>query len=114
MAYYNNLIFTNHALQRLKERGATEQMAYTTFSNPDSTIDGKKPDTKEFRKKFNQSTLTLIAKQNEKKEWIILSCWIDPPLPGTKDFKDKQNYLSFQKAGFWGKLLITLKSQLGF
>jgi hypothetical protein len=110
---YNNLIFTNHALQRLKERKFMQQMAWETFIKPDSVIDGKHSETKEFRRRFDASVVTLIAKQNEKQQWVVLSCWIDPPLPGTKDYKEKQRYNAYQKAGFWRKFWLTIKSQLG-
>jgi len=29
-----------------------------------------------------------FIKQNDKKEWIILSAWIDPPIQGSIDVKD--------------------------
>lgn len=111
--HYRNLIFTNHALERIKERKLMQQMAYDTFTAPDSVAEGKRTGTKEFRKRFEVSTVTLIATQNEKNEWVVLSVWIDPPLPGTKDFQEKERYHAYRKAGFWGKFWLTLKNQLG-
>ena len=91
----------------------TKNIVLQTFSSPDSRIKGKKPDTTEFVKRFGSSVVTLIAKQNERNEWIALSAWIDPPYPGTKDYKEKERYRSYQKAGFWRKFWLTLLSQLG-
>ena len=109
----NDLIFTNHALERIIDRKMTKDIVLQTFSSPDSRIKGKKPDTTEFVKRFGSSVVTLIAKQNERNEWIALSAWIDPPYPGTKDYKEKERYRSYQKAGFWRKFWLTLLSQLG-
>jgi len=109
----NNLIFTNHALERISDRKMNKNMIIQAFSSPDSTNKGKKPDTTEFIKHTGNSTITLIAKQNEKKEWIALSAWIDPPYPGTKDYKEKKRYNAYRHAGFWGKIWLTIKSQIG-
>jgi hypothetical protein len=109
----NNLIFTNHALERISDRKMNKNMILQAFSSPDSKNKGKKPDTTEFIKHTGSSTITLIAKQNEKNEWIALSAWIDPPYPGTKDYKEKKRYNAYQHAGFWGKIWLTIKSQLG-
>lgn len=91
----------------------TKDIVLQTFSSPDSKVKGKKSDTTEFVKRLGNSTVTLIAKQNERNEWVALSAWIDPPYPGTKDYKEKKRYRAYQKAGFWGKFWLTLLSQLG-
>lgn len=111
--YYRGLIFTNHALQRLDERRFPVDMVVEAFNHPDASGSAKQPGAFEYRKKFDTSTVTVIAKQNERGEWIVLSCWIDPPLPGTKDYKERQRYRSFQRAGFWGKLWLTFLRQIG-
>ncbi len=118
MGNYNNsyggVIWTNHALERLGQRGLTQELALQAFKNPTEIITGKNPGTQEFQKKIQESLITVIAKKNEKKEWVVLSCWIDPPLPGSIDIKKKEAYKKYRKSSFWGKLFITLKNQLGF
>jgi hypothetical protein len=109
---YGGAIWTNHALERMEQRYLPQDMAWQAFQHPDTSFAGKQPGTTESIKQFGSSKVTIISKQNEQREWIILSCWIDPPLPGTKDYKKKQAYKSFQKAGFWGKLWLTLRHQL--
>lgn len=108
-----SLIFTNHALDRINERKMTKDMVMATFSKPDEKRNGKKSGTTQFIKYFGKSSVTLIATENERKEWIALSAWIDPPYPGTKDYQEKERYRGYQKAGFWGKFWLTIKSQLG-
>jgi hypothetical protein len=111
--HYGGAIWTNHALERLGQRGLSQQLAWQAFNNPDHHEKGKNPGTTEFRKRVGNSTVTVIAKRNERNEWIILSNWIDPPLPGTHDFKKREEYLKYKKASLWGKVWYTLKKQLG-
>lgn len=111
--HFGGAIWTNHALQRLGQRGLSQDMAWQAFRNPDVSEKGKNPGTTESRKKFGNSTVTIIAKPNERNEWIILSCWIDPPLAGTEDFKKREAYIKYRKASLWGKVFLTLKKQLG-
>jgi len=110
--HYGGAIWTNHALERLGQRGLSQDLAWQAFSKPDRQFDGKKHGTQEFQKRMGSSLITIIAKQNEKGEWIILSNWIDPPLPGTIDYYKKEEYKRYQKSGFWGKVFITLRRQL--
>lgn len=111
---YRDLIFTNHALQRIQERKMAMEAAWETFQKPDYIKDGKRSGTKEYQKRFNSVLVTLIAAQNEQMEWVVLSCWIDPPLPGTKDYTEKQRYHEYRKSGFWRRVWLTIKNQLGF
>ncbi|HRN69791.1 MAG TPA: DUF4258 domain-containing protein [Candidatus Woesebacteria bacterium] len=90
---YKGLIWTNHALQRLEERKIPQDWAWRAFKFPDSIQKGKKSGTVEHTKQYNALTVTLIATKNEKKEWIIISCWVDPPLPGSIDIKKQQEYV---------------------
>lgn len=107
------LIWTTHALERISQRKILRSQAEETFYNPDRISSGKEKDTTQFRKKFGIHTITLIAKKNEKGEWVTLSTWIDPPHPGTADYSKKQEWHNYKKAGFWGKLFYTIKRQLG-
>lgn len=116
MSYLNNyggVIWTNHVLERLKQRDLSQDIALQAFKYPDKTLKGKKKDTIEYQKTFQKSLITLIAIKNEKNEWVIISGWIDPPLPGSYDYKKKEEYKKYQKASFLGKLFLTFKKQLG-
>lgn len=111
--FYGNVIWTNHALERLDQRGLTQQLAYRAFAHPDTKSPGKNRGTTEFQKRVGKSLITIIATQNENREWLILSCWIDPPLPGSIDIKKRDFYRAYKKAGFWGKFWLILKKQMG-
>ena len=110
---YAGLIWTNHVLQRLNDRGMTQEQVSQTFYSPDQKIPGKQHSSIEYQKRFGNVRISVIAKQNEQDEWIILSCWREPPLAWTKDAKKKANYHKYQRAGFWGKFWMVVKKQLG-
>lgn len=109
---YGGAIWTNHALERLDQRGLSQEMAWQAFQYPDHSYKGKQKGTMEYQKRFGKSKVTVIAKQNEKYEWIILSCWIDPPLPGYLDDRKKKYYAKFKGASIWKQLWLELKEIL--
>lgn len=116
MAYqthYGGIIWTNHAKERLINRGISQSMAAQAFQSPDAKFSGKNAGTVQYEKKFGHATVTIIAKQNESKEWLVLSGWIDPPIEGTTDARKKEAWRKYKKAGFWGKVWYVVKQQLG-
>jgi len=110
---YFDLIFTNHALDQMRRRGVSKEDAYEAFKHPDNDFIGKKGNT-EFHKHFNGFEVIVIGKQNEKKEWVALSAWRNPPLAGTKDAIRASEWKEYKKAGSLGKIWISIKQQLGF
>lgn len=110
---YLDLIFTNHAQEQATKRGIRYEDAYETFKKPDRSFAGKEGGT-EFHKKFDGFEITLIGKLNDKKEWIAISVWRNPPLEGTSDALKAKQWKDYRKAGVWGKIWINIKQQLGF
>jgi hypothetical protein len=110
---YGGVIWTNHALERLRQRNMPQSMALDAFHHPDSTSPGKKSHTTEFQKRMNNYFVTVIATKNDTKEWVILSCWVDPPMPGSIDIQKKKAYLEYRNGSIWKKIWITIRQQLG-
>lgn len=108
-----DIIFTNHALDQITNRGISKNDAYNTFKSPDRSFNGKQGGT-EFHKRFDGFEITLIGKRNEKNEWIAISVWRNPPLAGTKDAKRASEWKEYKNAGPLGKIWISIKQQLGF
>ncbi|MFA9288724.1 MAG: hypothetical protein ACEQSA_02495 [Weeksellaceae bacterium] len=79
--YYEKAIWTNHAMDRLRSRQIKQEVAAKAFRYPDETVKGKTAGTYEFIKAFKKERVTVIAKQNDNKEWVIMSCWSDPIYP---------------------------------
>lgn len=109
----SNLVWTHHAKDRFDERGIDHAWVDEAFSRPD-TKEKTRDHGWRYRKRFGKKTITLVLTQNEKREWILLSVWMDPPLPGTVDAKRKEEYKIYKKAKVWKKLFLLLKGQLGF
>lgn len=103
--HYKGLIWTNHVLQRLEERKIPQDWAWRAFKFPDSIQKGKRNNTVEHIKQYKNLQVTLIATKNDKNEWILISCWVDPPLPGSIDIKKRHEYVRNKRAG-WGERVI--------
>lgn len=111
---YGGIIWTNHALERLLQRGIIQENALKTFRIPDKSFPGKVEGSYEYVKRFGEKQVTLIGRQNENKQWIIVSAWVDPPLLGSEDDKKQKEYKAYKKASGWKKLLLLVKRQLGW
>lgn len=120
----NDVVFTNHAIERMEDRGITGDWAWQTVRSPDKTAAGKEKHTTEFVKEFGTHKVTAIAKKNDIGEWVVLSVWMDPPLHGTQDYYKKEKYhkkmerersldKKMERSSFWGKLFLTLRKQIG-
>lgn len=109
---YGGIIWTNHALERQGQRGLSQDLAWQAFRYPDKTLVGKNPGTTEYQKSFGASLVTVIAKQNEKGEWLVLSNWIDPPLYGTEDYRKKEDYKKYKKSRGFMRIFLIIKKQL--
>lgn len=91
--HFMGVIFTNHALQRLRERGVAQSDAWYTFKHPDKQSRGTTPNSYRYSKTYGQQAIEVIAKQNEKKEWLVLSCWSKLIGDGRPLFPQKKNPL---------------------
>ncbi len=68
-----NLIFTKHALYRIRERGFIEIEVIEAIKYPDIII--KKEDKYFFRKKNRRGTIEVICERTERDIKIITVCW---------------------------------------
>lgn len=72
---YGGVIWTNHALQRLKERGISQADAYYTFKNPHQSRFANNKGAWIYYRIYNNNRIEVVAKKNEENEWLILSVW---------------------------------------
>ena len=76
---YGGVIWTNHALQRLQERGIKQGDAWATWRNPEQSRKGSNINGSwVYYKTYGDQRIEVVAKQNEKKEWVIMSVWSKP------------------------------------
>ena len=109
----SDIIWTNHAKNRLAQRKFPQDLVYKTLERADKKYPAK-DGSEEFIRWFGASKVTVIAKRNEHREWILLSCWIDPPLPGTVDAKRLDMYKRYQEATGLKKWILGFLRQLGW
>ena len=72
---FGGVIWTNHALDRMRERGIKQGDAWATWRNPEQSKKGFAPGAWVYYRNYGSEQIEVVAKQNEKKEWIILSVW---------------------------------------
>lgn len=85
---YGGLIWTNHAIQRLSERGITQGDAWAAWNRPDQSRYASSKGAWIYYRTWGNTKIEVVAKQNEKKEWIVLSVWSKQLLgnkPKTRD-----------------------------
>jgi hypothetical protein len=88
---YGGVIWTNHAIKRLYERRITQSDAWYSFKHPDGQLPGRAPGSKRYYKNYGRQRIEIIATQNEKREWVILSCWSKLMGTGKSVFPRKEN-----------------------
>lgn len=72
---YGGIIWTNHALQRLKEREIKQGDAWAVWNRPDQSRYSKTQGAWVYYRTYGNERIEVVAKKNEKSEWIVLSVW---------------------------------------
>lgn len=75
---FGGVIWTDHALSRLRERELKQGDAWATFRRPDQSRFAKAKGAWVYYKTFRNQKIEVVAKKNDKKEWVILSVWSRP------------------------------------
>lgn len=69
----SNIVWTNHALERLKERGISKSDAEATWAKPDGSKYAKSKGAWIYWKRIGNTKIKVVAKKDVKGEWVILS-----------------------------------------
>ena len=96
---YGGVIWTNHVLQRLKDRGIKQGDAWVTWKRPDKSQFARSRGAWVYYRTFGNKRIEVVAKQNDKKEWLIVSVWAKQILKHRK----KQ-----ERKGFIDRIIKTL------
>jgi len=94
---YGGLIWTNHAIQRLSERGITQGDAWATWNRPDQSRYASSKGAWIYYRTWGNTKIEVVAKQNEKKEWIVLSVWSREVAANYKKQKNDSSWLNLLK-----------------
>jgi len=96
---FGGVIWTNHVLFRLKQRGLSQSDAWAVFRRPDQSRYAKTRGAWIFYKTYGSQKMEVVAKKNKKNEWVILSVW------------SKQIFTTKSKKSWWQRLFLTLKAK---
>jgi hypothetical protein len=111
---YLDIIFTNHAITRLYNRGISQSDAWETFKHPDRVIEGKIAGSKKFYKDLKGKKIEVVAQPNKKGEWVVFSCWTKENGYKEKSYKgsanEHYNFLERFISNLLGKLLFKRKN----
>jgi len=88
--FFGDVIWTDHAIKRLKERGISQSDAWVTWRRPQKSKYALVKGAWVFYRTYGNNRIEVVAKRNEKKEWVILSVW-------SKDIYQKPKSESFFK-----------------
>jgi hypothetical protein len=73
---YKNVLFTDHALQRMKRRRITQEMIVSTIKKPDRQERETDGDTK-FIKVIDKRNLHVVSLYlQDQKKWLVKSAWV--------------------------------------
>lgn len=76
--HFGGVIWTNHALERLRERGISQSDAWATWSTPDQSRYAATKGAWVYYKTYDDQKIEVVAKKNEEGKWIILTVWSRP------------------------------------
>jgi hypothetical protein len=82
--HFGGVIWTNHVLERLKERGISQSDAWVTWRRPTKSGHARHKGAWVYYRTIGSQKLEVVAKKNERGEWVILSVWSRPIKVGTK------------------------------
>jgi len=74
--YYGGMVWTNHAMERLKQRGIYQADALAVLRNPEQTFPAKKDNSVKFIRTVNGRRIHVIGVLNEEKRWVVTSVWV--------------------------------------
>jgi hypothetical protein len=75
---FGGVIWTNHALERLKERGIKQSDALATWKSPDQSRPATARNAWIYYKTYGNEKLEVVASKNERGQWVILTVWSRP------------------------------------
>ncbi|OGM18823.1 hypothetical protein A2686_02175 [Candidatus Woesebacteria bacterium RIFCSPHIGHO2_01_FULL_38_10] len=77
---YKGLIFTKHAIKRMRERGIKQGDVWATWRFPDKSRYESLKGVWVYQRTFANQEIEVVVKKNDKGKWLILSVWLEKPL----------------------------------
>ena len=83
-SHYKNIIFSDHALQRIKKRRITQSAVHKVVNNPQSKATEDNGNTRFVREVSKRDIHVIATYLPDEKRWLIVSAWVrgeDDPKP---------------------------------
>lgn len=80
---FGGVIWTNHALSRLSQRGIKQGDAWATFNRPEQSRYAASKGAWVYYRTWGSERIEVVAKKNERGQWLILSVWSQPRSTGS-------------------------------
>lgn len=93
---FGGLIWTNHALQRLEERGIKQGDAWATLSHPQESRYAATKGAWVFYRTYGSNRIEVVASQNKEKKWVVLSVWSKSVFPEKERVHHGSSFLENQ------------------
>lgn len=75
--YYKQLIFTNHAMDRMEQRAISPDAVWRVLQHPSRTLQESKPNTTRFIRTLGDRTYHIIGTYLPKeRKTLIVSVWV--------------------------------------
>jgi len=102
--HFGGVIWTNHAISRMRQRGIKQGDAWATWNRPEQSRKGSGASQGAwvYYRTWGNQKIEVVAKQNEKREWIIISVWSDPVFLNSSGYRGTSGG---QKTSFWKNLM---------
>lgn len=73
---YQNVIFTEHALERIKQRRITQKMIAQAIKKPDSQFVEDDGDTRFIREISERNVHVVSRYLDDEGKWLVISAWV--------------------------------------
>ena len=106
---FGGVIWTNHALQRLRERGIKQGDAWATYKRPDQSRYAKSKGAWIYYKRYGNEKIEVVVAKNKQNEPVVISVWSRPIHQKYRYSSD--SILWKMLRWVWRKISFTRKSQ---
>ncbi len=76
--HYGGVIWTNHALERLKQRSIDQRVALSTLKQPERSRFATNQSAWVYNRTFGKQDIEVVATRNKQREWVVMSVWSRP------------------------------------
>ncbi len=100
--HFGGVIWTNHAIDRMRERGIKQGDAWATFNRPEQSYKGnlhKGEGAWRFYRTYGSEKIEVVAQKDPARGWIIISVWSDPVY--SRSSNKSVSHSSGKPTSFW-------------